>query len=54
MAQLRLLMDRGLERTYFPELAKLFFIANNLEYKEATRREFRQVGLYLAYVDGSR
>ena len=30
-AQMRLLMDRGTERGYFPELSKLLFIADKLK-----------------------
>ena len=53
VAQLRLLMDRGLGRGYLPETAKSIFIADNPEEKEAARREFEQAGLHLTYIDGS-
>ena len=47
MAQLRLLMERGLDRGYFPKPVKLLFISDNLEDEGATRREFEQAGLNL-------
>ena len=53
-AQLRLLIDRGLERGYFPKPAKSIFIANNPEKMEAAKREFERVGLHLNYIDGRR
>ena len=53
LAQLHLLMDPGLDRGYFPEPAKLLFIENNPEKKEAARRDFKRAGLHLNYVDGS-
>ena len=37
VAKLHLLMDWGLEHGYFPKPAKLIFIADNLEEKEALR-----------------
>ena len=37
-AQLRLLVDRGTDRGYFPEMAKSLFIADKLEEKEAEKR----------------
>ena len=52
-AQLRQLMDRGLDRGYH-EPAKSIFIAENPEDKEATRREFEQALLHLNYVDCSK
>ena len=52
--QLRLLMERGGNRGYFPELYKLLFIYNNREEEKAARREFEQAGLHLKCVDGSR
>ena len=47
VAQLRLLMERGLDRGYFPKPVKLLFISDNLEDEGATRREFEQAGLNL-------
>ena len=52
--QLRLLMDQGMDWGYFPEPAKLLFIADNPEYKEAAQREFEWSGLNLNYVGGRR
>ena len=52
--QLQLLMDQGLDWGYFPEPAKLLFIADNPEDKEAAQREFEWSGLNLNYVGGSR
>ena len=52
--QLRLLMDRGLDRCYYPNPVKSFFIADNLEEKEAEKREFKRAGINLNYIDGSR
>ena len=54
VVQLRLLLDQGPDRVYISEPAKLIFIANNPEEKEAAKREFEQAGLHLNYVDGSR
>ena len=52
--QLCLLMDRGMNRVQFPKLAKLLFIGDNPEDKEAVRRNFEQAGSNINYVDGSR
>ena len=49
-----LLMDQELDRGYFPEPSKLIFIADNLEEKEAARREFKLTVLHLTYVGGRR
>ena len=38
VAQLRLLIDQGPERGYFPEPAKLLFISDKPEEMELTRR----------------
>ena len=43
-AQLRLLMDQGPDRGYFPEPAKSLFISDNLEDEEAERQEFERTG----------
>ena len=51
---MRLLMDQGPERGYFPEPAKSLFIADNLEMKEAARRKFKQVDSNLNYIGGIR
>ena len=40
VAHLRLLIDRGPERGYFPEPAKYLFIAGNPKEKEVAKREF--------------
>ena len=54
MEQMLLLMDWVSDQGYLFNLAKLLFIANNLEEKEAARWEFKQAGLNLNYVDSSR
>ena len=41
-AQLILLMDRGPNKGYFPELSKTIFIEDNPEEKEAAKKEFDQ------------
>ena len=46
-SQLRLLIYRGIDRGYFLETAKLRFIADKTEEKEAVRRTFERVGLHL-------
>ena len=51
--QLRLLMDQGPDRGYFPEPAKYLLIAYNPEKKELSRQEFEWAGLNLNCVDGS-
>ena len=50
--QLKILMDRGKDRGYFPNPAKSVFIADNPEDKEAAKRGFYWAGLNLSYVDG--
>ena len=50
-AQLRLLMEGGADRRYFPDTSKSLFIANNPEEKEVKMREFDRVGLNINYVD---
>ena len=50
-AQLRLMMDRGPDRGYFPHPAKSFFIVDNPEEKEAAKRDFKRAGLNINYVD---
>ena len=52
--QLRLLMDQGPDRGYFPKTTKSLFISDNLEDKEAARQEFEWAGLNLNYTYGSR
>ena len=47
-------MERRPDRVYFSDLAKSLFIADNLEENEASKREFKCVGLNLRYVYGSR
>ena len=51
-AQVILLIDQGLDRVYFPEMARSLFIPDNPEEKETTKREFEQAGLNINYVDG--
>ena len=51
---LKLLMERGPDRGYFPEPAKSLFILDTLEQEEAARREFAAEGLALNLVSGSR
>ena len=46
-------MDRGPDWGYFPKPAKSLFIADNLEEKEAEKREFEQAGHNINHVDGS-
>ena len=52
MAQLKLLIYRGLYQGYFPEPSKYIFIAENPEEKEAAKREFKRAVINLNYVDG--
>ena len=51
--KLRLLMEQGLDRGYFPEPSKSLFIADKPEEKEVARLEFERAGLNLNYVNGS-
>ena len=44
----------GADRGYLSKLAKLLFIADNLEDEEAARREFELEGLNLNYLGGIR
>ena len=53
-AHLRLLMERGTVRGYFPDPAKSLFIVDSPEEKEEAKREFDRAGLNLNYVDGGR
>ena len=53
-AQLHLLIDWGTDRGYFLKPSKLLFIDKDPEEKEATRQEFKQAGLHINCVDGSR
>ena len=52
--QLRLMMDQGPDRGYFPDTDKFFLIADNPEEKEAKRREFERAFLNLNYIYGGR
>ena len=52
--QLCLLMDQGPDQGYFLDTTRLIFISDNSEEKEAEKRKFKQVGLSLNYIDGSR
>ena len=45
-------MSRGPYRGYFPDPAKLLFIAENPEDEEATRWDFDQVVLNFNYAGG--
>ena len=53
-AQLRLLVDQRPDQVYFPEPDKLLFVFNNLEKKEAEKREFDLAGLNLNNIVGNR
>ena len=53
VVQFKLLMARGKDWGYFPDLAKSLFIADKLEYEEAEKRDFGQAGLTLNYVGRS-
>ena len=53
-AKLRLLMEQGLERGYFPKTAKSMFIADNSKEKEEGNGEIERYGLNLNYLDGGR
>ena len=48
-----MLMKRGPDRGYFPELAKSLFISDTLGQEEATKRDFATEGLVLNLVSGS-
>ena len=47
VAQLKLLMDWGEDRGYFPKLAKSLFIADNPEEEAVARQEFYRAVLNL-------
>ena len=49
-----LLVEKGPEQGYFPELAKSLLIVNFPEQEEAARKEGAAEGLYLNFVGGSR
>ena len=51
---LKLLMKRGTDRGYLPELAKYLFISDTPGKEEAAKREFAAEGLTLDFVSGSR
>ena len=53
-AQLCMIMERGPDQGKLPMLANYLFIVDNLEEKGATRKEFKQAGLNLYYIDCSR
>ena len=53
VVQLKLLMDLGPGRGYFPKTDKSLVIADNSEGEEAERRKFEQAGINLNYVGGS-
>ena len=50
---LKMLMKRGPERGYLPELAKSLFISDTPGQEEAAKREFAKEGLVLNFVSGS-
>ena len=49
-AQLKIIMERGTERGYFPNPSKSLLIAYNPKDKEAVRWEFERSGQNLNYV----
>ena len=51
VVQLRLLIDRELNRGYFPDPAKPLFVTNNPEEKGSERQEFERAVLHINYVD---
>ena len=51
---LKLLMKRGPDQVYFPELAKSLFILDTPGQETAAKREFLLEGLTLNFVSGSR
>ena len=53
MQLLKLLMERGSDRGYFSEPARIFFIADSPDKEEAAKREFAAEGLYLTFIGGS-
>ena len=42
---MNLLLNRGLDRLYFPKLAKSLFIADFIDQKDAEKQEFEAEGL---------
>ena len=50
---LKLLMERGPDRGYFPEPVKSLFISETLGKEESERREFAAEGIFLNFVSGS-
>ena len=48
------MMNWGPDRGYLPKLAKSLFIADNLEEKEAEKREFERLVLNILYLDVGR
>ena len=53
-SQIKLLMDQGPDRGFFPKLAKSLFIADNPEDKEVVKMELERAYLNLNYVYGGR
>ena len=51
---LKMLMKRGADLGYFPNLAKSLFILDTPRQEEAAKREFAVEGLTLNFVSGSR
>ena len=51
---LKLLMKRGQDQGYLPELAKSLFISDTPGQEEAAKREFAMEGLDLKFVSGRR
>ena len=51
---LKLLMDSGPDRGYYPDPDKSLFVLDTPGKKEATRRKFAEEGLVLNYVSGGR
>ena len=51
---LKLLMERGPDRGYFPNPAKSLFISDTLGQEESAKREFAVEGRVLNFVSGSR
>ena len=49
-----MLMERGPDRGYFPEMDKSLFISDTLEQEEAEKRGFAVEGLTLNFVISSR
>ena len=50
---LRLFMERGADRGYFSEPARIIFIVDSPDKEEAVKREFAAEGLDLTFIGGS-